>query len=132
MSCAGKEFAGPELDHPEYGVFVPTGKLTTISTRRKDDGTNELRVETGCVSARSTSVAGLLYSNCQIESGMSGSMILETSADGKSRLVGISKADKKFDDGFVMSIAVHSSSITPFIESVLGEQPNTRPPKRSR
>lgn len=120
--CAGSEFAGPELDRPEYGKFVPTGELTTISTRRKDDGTNELLVETGCVSAKSTSVAGLFYSNCHIEAGMSGSMIVESGADGKSRLVGMSTSEKKFDDGFLMSIAVHSSSITPFVESVLGEQ----------
>ncbi len=123
--CAGKAFAGPNLDHPEPLEFVPQGKLTTISTSRKDNGINELLVETGCTPGRKTTIAGVFYSDCHIEPGMSGSMILETSTVRKSRLVGISTSVKKFDDGSVISIAIHSSSITPFIESVLGLQ---RPP----
>lgn len=124
-TCAGKAFAGPELDHPEPLEFVPTGKLTTIGTRRKGDGTAELRVETGCVSAMATSIAGTFISNCFVEPGMSGSMILETSAAGPLRLVGITTAQQSSVDGSVFSVAVHSSSVTPFIESVLGKQ---RPP----
>ncbi len=131
-TCAGKAFAGPELDHPEPLEFVPTGKLRTIGTRRKDNGTAELLVETGCVSATATSIAGTFISNCFVEPGMSGSMILETSAAGQLRLVGITTAQQSTIDGSIYSVAVHSSSVTPFIESVLGEQPNTRPPKRTR
>ncbi len=131
-TCAGKSFAGPELDHPEPLEFVPTGKLTTISTRRKDKDTAELLVESGCVSAEKTTTAGLFLSNCYSKAGMSGSMVLETGVDGTARLVGITSRSGVFSDGPSYSIAVHSSSITPFVEYVLGEQPNTRPPKRSR
>ncbi len=118
--CAGKEFAGPELDHPEQGEFVPTGKLTTISTYRKDKDTAELFVEAGCVSAPRTAVAGLFFSNCYVEPGMSGSMILTIGAAGKSRLVGITIGKRDMEDGSVISVAVHASSITPFVEFVLG------------
>ncbi len=121
-SCLGKEYAGPELDRPEQGKFVPTGSLTTLSTGRNDKGLNEIFVEEGCLAQSRTQIAGAMFSSCHAEEGMSGSMILEKSADGKDRLVGMTTRYKDMNDGSRISIAIYSRALNKIIDSAIGEQ----------
>lgn len=123
-NCLGKEYAGPELDRPEAKKFVPAGRLMTVSTSRKgnDLSRNEILVEEGCRSESVTVIAGAFFLNCHFEPGMSGSMVLEQGADQQWRLVGISTGIRTLKDRSKKPVAIYSLKLTPFIESVIGEE----------
>lgn len=119
-NCVGKEYAGPELDHPEPGKHLPSGKLITVSTTRISENKNEILVQDGCYAEKATPVTGMLPANCEAVDGMSGSMVLEEGADGKLRLVGLSTKQSAYKDGREVLLAIYSKVLTPFIEGVVG------------
>ncbi len=119
-SCLGKGFAGPELDRPERGKFVPIGSLITISSSSDNKGLNAIQVEEDCVAQPKTPIAGVFLSNCYIESGMSGSMILEKGVDGKNRLVGVTTSEFVMFDGSRKTVAIYSSALAKLIDSAIG------------
>lgn len=62
-----------------------------------------------------------MVSNCHVEPGMSGSMVLEESSEGKWKLVGLATSHKILRDGSRVAFAIYSRILTKFIDSVIGE-----------
>lgn len=118
--CLGKDFAGPNLDRPEHKKFVPKCNLMTTSTLRNTQGRSDVFVEEGCRANERTPIAGVIVTNCSADYGMSGSMILEKCEGSDWKLVGMTTRGLK--DSAPGSYALYTTVLTPFIESVIGDQ----------
>lgn len=119
-SCLGKEYGQLEIDRPENGKLLPTGRLMTINVMKDEQGKNVMMSQDVCQSLAATVVTGTISTNCEAPGGASGSMILEEGKDGKFRLVGLTtrggtlRTDEKF------SQALYASTINKFLDPILG------------
>lgn len=119
-NCLGKEYAQLEIDRPEKGKLLPTGRLTTINVMRDEQGKNVMMSQENCQSLAATTVTGVITTNCEAPGGASGSMILEEGKDGKFRLVGLTAKGGAFKTGEKISQALYASTINKFVDPILG------------
>lgn len=140
-----QDYAVLKLDEclgPGYGISkfetdadkkrIPSGKISTVALAQLD-GKFGIVMEESCPAFQELQgkpvaqapVTGMLVTNCYLEEGTSGSMLLATDESGNSRLVGLNQGGDFTSDGKEFSVAVYARSFNKVLASVLGEGPFT-------
>ncbi len=129
-TCLGPGYGISTFEQDAEAKRVPQGKLSTVSLTTLD-GKLGVVVEEECpvfdgLEGRPSAIAprtGSIGTNCFLQSGMSGSMVLATDDSGVTRLVGINQGKDQLANGTVISFAVYARKFNKVLASVLGEGP---------
>jgi hypothetical protein len=87
--CVGRRTGFLDAMRPDADQPLPHGDLMTIGYPAARHGRDGVAVEQGCHARERGPVVGLVGLDCAFERGMSGGPVLERSADGQWRVVGI-------------------------------------------
>lgn len=128
--CLGPGYGVTAFEQNADGKRVPSGKLSTVALTMLD-GKMGIVVEEECpvfegIEGRPGAIApltGSVGTNCFLQGGMSGSMLLATDESGVARLVGINQGKDQMANGSVVSFAVYARKFNKVLASVLGEGP---------
>ena len=124
--CLGKGYSTVEFDRPPASKKFATGRLMTVSaTQNGKDGRTEMLVEEGCRPLSDTPATGMMLSTCELQGGMSGSMLLEEGQDGKWRLAGLNTKQFPLKGGVKAAGSIYASAINQFVEPILGGEAPT-------
>lgn len=128
--CLGPGYGVTSFEQDADGKRVPIGKLSTVALTMLE-GKMGIVVEEECpafdsIAGRPNAIAprtGSVGTNCFLQGGMSGSMLLATDEAGVTRLVGINQGQDQMANGSVVSFAVYARKFNKVLASVLGEGP---------
>ncbi|MDX9730532.1 MAG: trypsin-like peptidase domain-containing protein [Bdellovibrionales bacterium] len=113
--CLGKEYGHLEL--VSYTRGTPKGRIMTVSSAKTaDQKGNVINIEEGCRAQANPAGADMLALFCEVERGMSGSMVLEEQADGEWKLVGLMKSM----GGDRLAFAIGPHNVSTFATAVAG------------
>lgn len=121
--CLGKQYGLVKIEKPEQGQVAPLGALTVLGFSKITETKFALFAEKTCGAVQKTPIAGLFVSTCESLPGTSGSPVLKQDKNGQWLLVGMQTGRLTLKGGEMISYALHSSTIAPFVESVLGSEP---------
>lgn len=111
--CAGKDFAGLELDRSQKNQKNPPGNLMIVGSLRSPEGKRFIGIRTGCRSTVETPGAGIVATSCDLVDGMSGSMLI---SEETLQIVGIGVSSFKFEDGTPAGISVSAKYLSKFLD----------------
>jgi len=129
-TCLGPGYGIANFEQDAETKRIPVGKLSTVSIS-DINGKVGIVVEDECSPfegvegnpAAISPITGLAVTNCHLQEGMSGSMLLASDSSGSTRLVGINQGKDQMADGSVVSVAVYARKFNKVLASVLGEGP---------
>lgn len=127
--CLGKQYGLVKVEKPEQGQVAPLGALTVLGFSKITETKFALFAEKTCGAVQKTPIAGLFVSTCKIIAGASGSPVLKQDKNGQWLLVGMQTGELTLKGGEMIAYALHSSTIAPFVESVLGSEPIVMSPR---
>lgn len=138
-----QDYAILKLDEcmgPGYGILnfeadadkkrIPNGKISTVALAQLG-GKFGIVMEESCPAFEEVQgkpfaqapLTGMVVTNCFLEEGTSGSMLLATDDSGSARLVGLNQGGDFTSDGREISVAVYARSFNKVLASVLGDGP---------
>lgn len=128
-TCLGPGFGITNFELGAEQKRMPDGKLSTVALTFLD-GKLGIVVEDECpaldhIEGQPKVIAprtGSVGTNCFLQSGMSGSMLLSTDESGQTRLVGINTGKDSVGGKFI-SFSVYARKFNKVLASVLGEGP---------
>lgn len=127
-ACLGPGFGITAFEQNAEAKRMPNGKLSTIAFAVLD-GKMGIVVEEECppfdaIENRPSAIAprtGSIGTNCFLQGGMSGSMLLATDGTSGTRLVGINAGKDQLGNGNIISFAVYARQFNKVLASALGE-----------
>lgn len=128
--CMGPGYGITSFEADAEMKRIPTGKISTVALATLG-GKFGIVVEESCPAFEEVQgkpfaqapLTGMVVTNCHLEGGYSGSMLLATDEGGSARLVGINQGRDVASGGKEISVSVYARSFNKVLASVLGEGP---------
>lgn len=114
--CAGREFAGLEVDRSPENQKNPQGNIAIISSMRSSDGKTFIGTTGACRAMEETPGAGVVATNCATVPGMSGAMLLSEGKDAQLRIVGLHAHAIEYKDGTKMALGISAKYLSKFLD----------------
>lgn len=119
-SCLGKGYGElTRLEVPEGGEQGPQTLIATLSLQKVAETRSALFLQERCLAGSDPSVAGLFFQTCEAVPGMSGSPIFRENGDRSYTIVGVTTGIFEPEGKPKLPYAIFSSSMTPFVQTVL-------------